>query len=251
MNEPRAENFEKKGIRLNKYVSNAGVCSRRKADEFIKAGKIKVNGEVVLEMGHKVQADDQVTFDGKVLNPERKKYVLLNKPKDFITTTADERGRKTVMDLIKHAAAGSRLYPVGRLDRMTTGLLLLTNDGELAQKLAHPSGEVKKIYQVTLDKTFTEEDFNNTKKGIKLEEGIAIVDDIAFPDPSQLNIVGVELHIGWNRIVRRIFESQGYVVKKLDRVVYAGLTKKDLPRGKWRFLSKEELIRLKYLGGEK
>ncbi len=236
------------GMRLNKYVSNSGICSRRKADEHIKAGKVKVNGKVILEMGHKVQPNDEVTFEGKKINPERKVYVLLNKPKNFITTTADERGRKTVMDLVRKAAKGARIYPVGRLDRATTGLLLLTNDGELAQKLAHPSGEVRKIYQVTLDNDLTENDFQKIKKGIKLEEGIAQVDAIAYPIEDEPNIVGVELHIGWNRIVRRIFESLGYEVKRLDRVVYAGLTKKDLPRGKWRYLTEKELIRLKYLG---
>jgi len=239
--------IEPRGPRLNKYIANAGICSRRKADEHIAAGKVTVNGEVVTAMGYRVAENDLVLFEGKEVVNSSKVYILLNKPKDFITTTNDERGRRTVMELIKLATGGRRVYPVGRLDRNTTGLLLITNDGDLAQRLSHPSGEIRKLYEVTLDKDVTQAHFDLIKAGLDLEDGHAPVDQLAYPDKSQKNIVGIEIHIGRNRIVRRIFEHLGYKVKKLDRVVYAGLTKRDLPRGKWRFLKEEEVIRLKYL----
>lgn len=235
-------------VRLNKYISNAGICSRRKADEYIKEGLVKVNNEIVYEMGHKVKPGDVVHFRDKIVVSESKFYVLLNKPKDFITTTSDEKGRRTVLDLIKNAAPGVRMYPVGRLDRNTTGLLLLTNDGELAQKLSHPSSNVIKVYQAELDKPITATDLDKIREGITLEDGIALVDevDITFP-PVDHRFVGIAIHIGKNRIVRRIFEHLGYDVKRLDRVSYAGLTKKDLPRGHWRHLTEKEVIFLKHM----
>lgn len=239
---------EKSGlIRLNKYIANAGICSRREADALIKAGQIKVNGEVVKEMGFKVHRDDKVEFKGKRLSPEKPVYVLLNKPKDTITTTDDPEGRPTVMDLVKKAGQ-ERIYPVGRLDRNTTGLLLLTNDGDLAKKLSHPSHKVKKIYQVSLNKKLEEDDLQKIITGLRLEDGLALVDKVAILSPDRKE-VGMELHIGKNRIVRRIFESLGYDIVKLDRVMYAGLTKKDLPRGRWRHLTHQEVINLKYLRG--
>lgn len=235
-------------IRLNKYISNAGICSRRKADELIGQGLVQVNGEVVLEMGHKVNPGDVVTYNGAKVVSENKVYVLLNKPKDFITTTADERGRKTVMELVKHASKGARLYPIGRLDRNTTGLLLLTNDGELAQHLSHPSTNVIKVYQAELDKPIKRADLETIRNGVELEDGLAQVDEIDITEPQvDARFVGIAIHSGKNRIVRRIFEHLGYEVKKLDRVSYAGLTKKDLPRGKWRFLTEQELVYLKHL----
>ncbi|MCE7861943.1 MAG: rRNA pseudouridine synthase [Bacteroidetes bacterium CHB5] len=231
-------------IRLNKFIANSGVGSRREADELIKMGLITVNGEVVTEMGHKVKVTDDVRYEGKKLKAEDPVYVLLNKPKGFITTTDDPQERKTVMNLVANASK-ARIYPVGRLDRNTTGLLLLTNDGDLADKLTHPSYNVKKIYKVELDKPITRNDFQKIKDGVYLEEGRAMVDDLAIIEGDN-KTVGIELHIGWNRIVRRIFESLGYVVEKLDRVVYAGLDKKDLGRGEWRFLKPEEVIKLKH-----
>jgi 23S rRNA pseudouridine2605 synthase len=232
------------GIRLNRYIANAGVCSRREADTLIAAGEIKVNGEVVTEMGYVVKPEDTVQYGKKKLNREKMVYVLLNKPKDFITTTDDPEGRKTVMDLVANASK-ERVFPVGRLDRNTTGLLLFTNDGELAQKLTHPSHKNSKIYQVELDKPLTEEHFKQIQAGLELEDGKAEVDDLAMIGDTG-KFVGIEIHIGKNRIVRRIFEHLGYDVVSLDRVQYAGLTKKDLPRGKWRFLNEKEVIRLKY-----
>ncbi|EMR01288.1 pseudouridine synthase [Cesiribacter andamanensis] len=231
-------------IRLNKYIADAGICSRRDADELIASGQIKVNGEVITQMGYKVSRSDTVLYNGKKINPEKLVYVLLNKPKDFITTTDDPQERKTVMDLVDNAAE-QRIYPVGRLDRNTTGLLLLTNDGDLAEKLSHPSHKVKKVYQVLLDKPLAEEDFEKVQAGVELEDGPAPIDEIGYVVPDR-TVVGVELHIGRNRIVRRIFESLGYEVLGLDRVIYAGLTKKDLPRGEWRYLSQKEVIRLKH-----
>jgi 23S rRNA pseudouridine2605 synthase len=239
-------------IRLNKYLAHAGVASRRKADELIAAGKVKVNGKVVLEMGYKVMANDKVTFDNKVINPEKKVYILLNKPKDCITTTNDEKDRRTVLDLIQGAYAQiesvkkPRLYPVGRLDRNTSGVLLITNDGELAQNLTHPSREIKKIYHVFLDKNLTPEDFEKIVHGVVLEDGIAPVDELAFSNPKNKKEIGIQIHNGKNRIVRRIFEYLGYVVEKLDRVYFGGLTKKDLPRGRWRFLDEDEIRLLKH-----
>jgi 23S rRNA pseudouridine2605 synthase len=236
---------ENRGIRLNKFIANSGICSRRKADELIANGLVKVNGKVVLEMGFRVKREDQVEYNGKKVWPQQYVYVLLNKPKDFITTTSDEKNRKTVMDLVKKATQ-KRIYPVGRLDRKTTGLLLLTNDGELTQKLSHPSSEVKKLYAVTLDKPLKTSDLDKIREGLTLEDGDVKVDDIAYSDHDDHRKIGIELHVGKNRIVRRIFEHLGYDVKYLDRVIYAGLTKKDLPRGKWRFLTKKEVIHLKH-----
>jgi 23S rRNA pseudouridine2605 synthase len=240
-------------VRLNKYIAHAGVASRRGADELIKEGRVKVNGEVVTEMGYKVKLKDDVEFDGKSLSLERKYYLLLNKPKDFITTVSDERDRKTVMDLIRSAYTQMktikrpRLYPVGRLDRNTTGVLLITNDGELAQKLTHPSSEVRKVYHVLLDKKLMKEDFDKIAEGgVVLEDGIAEVDIIAYPNPKNKAEIGLEIHTGKNRFVRRIFESLGYDIEKLDRVSFAGLTKKDLPRGRWRFLQEDEVRLLKH-----
>jgi len=232
-------------IRLNKYISNSGVCSRREADELIKMGLISVNGQVITEMGFKVKPTDDVRHESKRLAAEKQVYILLNKPKGFITTTDDPQERKTVMSLIG-TAVKERIYPVGRLDRNTTGLLLLTNDGDIADKLTHPSYKAKKIYKVELDKPLTKADFEKIIEGIRLEEGKVVVDDLAFIDDDKKNI-GIELHIGWNRIVRRIFEFLGYEVVKLDRVVYAGLDKKNLGRGEWRFLKQEEVVKLKHL----
>ena len=235
---------DERNIRLNKYIADAGVCSRREADKLIEAGEIKVNGEVITELGYKVSRKDAVTYNGKKLQQEKLVYVLLNKPKNFITTVDDPDERRTVMQLVENAA-DERIYPVGRLDRNTTGLLLLTNDGELAKRLTHPSHNIKKIYQVDLDKPLTEEDFEKIQEGVTLEDGQAKVDEIAILSEDR-SIVGLEIHIGRNRIVRRIFEHLGYEVLRLDRVMFAGLTKKDLPRGKWRYLSEKELIRLKH-----
>ncbi|GAB3542303.1 pseudouridine synthase [Pontibacter brevis] len=241
----RKEEGEDDGtIRLNRFIANAGICSRREADLLIEAGEIKVNGEVVTEMGYKVQPTDNVQYGKKILNREKLVYVLLNKPKDFLTTTDDPEGRKTVMDLVA-GASNERIFPVGRLDRNTTGLLLFTNDGELAQKLTHPSNGIKKIYQVELDKPLTKEDFKKIAEGVELEDGKAEVDDVAILGESN-KFVGIEIHIGRNRIVRRIFEHLGYEVVTLDRVQYAGLTKKDLPRSNWRYLTEKEVVRLKY-----
>ena len=238
------EDFGTDELRLNRYIANAGVCSRREADTLIAAGEIKVNGEVMTEMGYKVQPEDTVQYGKTNLSREKSVYVLLNKPKDFITTTEDPEGRRTVMDLVA-SASKERIFPVGRLDRNTTGLLLFTNDGEVAQKLSHPSHKNKKIYQVELSQPLSEEDLRQIADGLELEDGKAIVDDVAVV-AGNAHFVGIEIHIGRNRIVRRIFEHLGYEVVALDRVQYAGLTKKDLPRGKWRFLSEQEVIRMKY-----
>lgn len=235
----------KEGVRLNKFLANAGIASRRKCDELIQQGLVEVNGKVVKEMGHRIEASDKVTFKGKVVSPANFVYVLLNKPKDVITTTDDEKGRRTVLDLVSHATE-ERIYPVGRLDRNTTGLLLITNDGELAQKLSHPSNEVEKLYHVGLDKAISKEHFEAIVKGVTLEDGVVPVDELAYANPQDLREVGIKLHVGRNRVVRRLFEHLGYQVVKLDRVMYAGLTKKDLPRGKWRFLRKQEVIFLKH-----
>ncbi|NAS12765.1 pseudouridine synthase [Poritiphilus flavus] len=230
-------------IRLNKYVANSGVCSRREADVYIAAGNVTVNGKPITEMGYKVKTGDEVRFDGRLLNPEKKEYVLLNKPKNFITTTSDERGRRTVMELISNASR-ARLVPVGRLDRNTTGLLLFTNDGDLAKKLTHPKHGVRKIYHVELNKNLKADDLRKIKTGLELEDGPVLVDDASYIDNAPKREVGIKIHSGRNRIVRRIFEHLGYDVVKLDRVVFAGLTKKDLPRGHWRYLTKEEVIHL-------
>lgn len=230
---------------LNKFIAHAGVCSRRDAIELIKGGKVKVNGELIVEPGHKINEGDEVKLAGKKLTKVNNLvYILLNKPKDYITTTDDPQKRKTVLDLIKNVAG--RVYPVGRLDRNTSGVLLLTNDGELAQKLTHPSNEVKKIYAVTLDKPLTKNHFDQILKGVELEDGQAKVDSIGFTDSKDHTQVGVELHSGRNRIVRRIFEHFGYDVKNLDRVMFAGLTKKNVQRGKWRSLTDKEVRDLKF-----
>ncbi len=227
-------------IRLNKFMANAGICSRREADEYITSGKVKVNGEVVSELGVKIKPTDVVEFDEKVVTPERKCYVLLNKPKDCVTTSDDPNGRLTVLDLVKNACK-ERIYPVGRLDRNTTGVLLLTNDGDLASKLTHPKFVKKKIYHVWTDKDITEEDMQRIADGIELEDGEIHADAISYASETDRNQAGIEIHSGRNRIVRRIFEHLGYRVTKLDRVYFAGLTKKNLPRGKWRYLTQEEV----------
>ena len=231
---------------LNKYLAHSGVCSRRDAVEVIKSGKVKVNGEVVTEPGHKIAPKDSVTVAGKKVHPVRNLvYILLNKPKDYLTTTEDPHNRKTVLDLIQKATS-ERIYPVGRLDRNTSGVLLLTNDGDLSQKLTHPSNEVRKVYAVTLDKPLTKHHFDALLKGVELEDGVAHVDSLAYTDATDPTQIGIELHSGKNRIVRRIFEHFGYQVKNLDRVMFAGLTKKNVQRGKWSFLSEKEVRDLKY-----
>ncbi|MBF0596847.1 pseudouridine synthase [Faecalibacter rhinopitheci] len=234
-------------IRLNKYVANAGIASRREADELIKTGIVTVNGQVISEMGYKVQPGDEVRFDGKRISSEKNVYFLLNKPKGFITTSKDEKDRSTVMDLMRPATT-ARIFPVGRLDRQTTGVLLFTNDGYLTKKLTHPSHDVKKIYHVTLDKKLTANDLAEIKKGIRLiPEGIAIVDNISYIEKRPKNEVGIEIHIGWNRVVRRIFEKLDYKVEALDRVSFAGLTKKTVGRGDFRPLTEMEVNFLKMM----
>ncbi len=243
---PLPNTQEVEGMRLNKYVAHCGICSRRQAAEYIKEGQVAVNGEKVSEPGYQVKEGDQVTFRGKPIRPERKlAYILLNKPKDFITTVKDERGRRTVLDLLG-SEVQERVFPVGRLDRATTGLLLLTNDGELAEKLAHPSHKMKKLYHAVLDKPLDAPDLDKIRNGLELEDGKAPVDAVDYVRGKKKNEVGIELHIGRNRIVRRIFEHLGYEVVRLDRVYYAGLTKKDLPRGRWRHLTEKEVIMLKH-----
>lgn len=230
-------------IRLNKYISNAGLCSRREADTLIETGAIMVNGEIVTELGTKVMPTDEVRFGDKILQREKPVYVLLNKPKDYITTMEDDRGRKNVLDLVRNACK-ERIYPVGRLDKNTTGLLLFTNDGEMTKRLTHPKHGVKKTYFVELNKKIIAADFQAISEGLELEDGIITVDELAYVGDTKREI-GITIHSGRNRIVRRIFESLGYEVVKLDRVVFAGLTKKDLPRGKWRFLTEAEVNILK------
>ena len=231
-------------LRLNKFLANAGVCSRREADEFIQAGVVSVNGEIVTELGTKILRTDLVKFHDQPVNIEKKVYVLLNKPKDYVTTSDDPQQRKTVMDLVKNACP-ERIYPVGRLDRNTTGVLLLTNDGDLASKLTHPKYLKKKIYHVYLDKNVTAHDLAQIAEGIQLEDGEIKADDVQYAHPTDKKQVGIEIHSGKNRIVRRIFESLGYRVQKLDRVQFAGLTKKNLKRGDWRYLTEEEVDRLR------
>ena len=236
-------------VRLNKFIANAGICSRREADEMIEAGVISVNGEVITEMGYKVMPGDAVKYNNELLRGERMVYILLNKPKDFITTTDDPEDRKTVMNLIAKACK-ERVYPVGRLDRNTTGVLLFTNDGDLAKKLTHPSFQVHKIYQVELDRSLKSSDMDIVAEGVKLDDGFIKPDEVVYASADK-NIIGMELHSGKNRIVRRIFEHIGYEVKKLDRVVFAGLTKKDVPRGRWRFLTEMEVANLKMITGKR
>lgn len=233
---------------LNKYIAHGGVCSRRDAVDLIKGGKVKVNGELILEPGHKVNIADTVSVAGKKITPVQDfVYILLNKPKDYLTTTEDPQQRKTVLDLLKSAPA-TRIYPVGRLDRNTSGVLLLTNDGDLSQKLTHPSNEIKKVYAVTLDRPLVKAHFEAILKGVQLEDGLAQVDVLAYADTKDHTQLGVEIHSGRNRIVRRLFEHFGYDVKALDRVVFAGLTKKNVNRGKWRFLTEKEVRNLKFFG---
>ena len=234
------------GIRLNKFISNSGICSRREADTYIEHGSVTVNGNLITEMGYKVQPNDDVRFDGTSISPEKKKYVLLNKPKNYITTMDDERGRKTVMELVSNAAK-ERIYPVGRLDRMTTGLLLFTNDGELAKKLTHPKHDVKKLYHASLDRKLDLKDLQKLRGEVVIEGKKVFIDAISYVEGQTKTEVGIEIHSGRNRIVRKIFEHVGYKVVKLDRVLFAGLTKKNLPRGRWRELTKQELSNLQMI----
>ena len=243
--EYKEENFDPtEPLRLNKFLANAGVCSRREADEFIQAGVVTVNGEVVTELGTKILRTDEVKFHDTPVSLEKKVYVLLNKPKDYVTTSDDPQQRKTVMDLVKDVCP-ERIYPVGRLDRNTTGVLLLTNDGDLASKLTHPKFLKKKVYHVHLDKNLTSHDMEQIREGITLEDGEIKADAIEYADERDKAQVGIEIHSGKNRIVRRIFESLGYRVTKLDRVQFAGLTKKNLRRGDWRFLTEKEVDMLR------
>jgi len=231
-------------MRLNKFISNSGMCSRREADEFITSGAVTVNAEVIKELGVKVNIFDEIKVNEKVVIAERKVYILLNKPKGLVTTLDDPNAKKTVMDLLRHCCR-ERIFPVGRLDKASTGVLLLTNDGELTTRLTQPKFKKKKIYHVHLDKPLTLVDMDLIAKGVELEDGISFADEIGFPDPDDKTRVGIEIHSGKNRIIRRIFQHMGYKVKKLDRVYFAGLTKKGLGRGKWRFLSEREVNYLK------
>ena len=232
---------------LNKFISHSGLCSRRDAAELVKSGKVQVNGKLITEPGFKVDAQQEIKVNGKKITIQKNLvYILLNKPKDYITTTDDPQGRHTVLELIKNATK-ERVYPVGRLDRNTTGVLLLTNDGELTQKLSHPSYEIKKIYEVRLDKPLVKKDFDQVLQGITLEDGFIAPDVMAYADVKDKSVIGIEIHSGRNRIVRRIFEHLGYDVKNLDRVMYANLTKKNVERGKWRFLNEKEVRILKYM----
>lgn len=236
-----------KTMPLNKFVAHCGVCSRRDAVELIKDGKVKVNDIVVTEPGHKIAPNDIVAYLGKKIIPEKNLvYILLNKPKDYITTSEDPEGRKTVLDLLKGVAT-ERIFPIGRLDRNTTGVLLLTNDGDLTQKLSHPSNEVRKIYEVKLDKPLSKVDFERLLNGLDLEDGFVRPDSLAYADPKDKSVIGIELHSGRNRIVRRMFECIGYDVKNLDRVMFGNLTKKNVERGKWRYLNEKEIRLLKFM----
>ena len=236
-----------KTMPLNKYVAHCGICSRRDAVPLIKEGKMRVNDVVILEPGFKVNPNDVVSFAGKKIVPEKNLvYILLNKPKDYITTLDDPEGRKTVLDLLRGVTA-ERIFPVGRLDRNTTGVLLLTNDGDLTQKLSHPSHEVRKIYEVKLDKPLGKLDFERILNGLDLEDGFVRADSLAYTDPKDKSIIGIELHSGRNRIVRRMFESLGYDVRNLDRVMFGNLTKKNVERGKWRYLVEKEIRLLKFM----
>lgn len=249
-NKPQDNLIEKEPqdlIRLNKYIANAGVCSRREADKLIQSGLIQVNGKTIIDLGTKITLTDKVIYENRILKTEKKFYVLLNKPKGYITTTDDPHDRKTVMFLTQNACK-ERIYPVGRLDKNTTGLLLLTNDGDLAKKLTHPKHQIRKIYHVITDQNLTKNDFIKIEQGITLEDGTIMVDKIAYVNPEvSKKEIGIEIHSGKNRIIRRIFESLGYKVVRLDRVTFAGITKKDVPRGKWRYLSEREVGYLKML----
>ena len=234
----------KEEVRLNKFIANSGVCSRREADNLILAGVVTVNGKLVTELGTKVNINtDDVRFNGERLRGEEKVYIVMNKPKGFVTTASDPHADKTVMDLLKNC--GARVFPVGRLDKNTTGVLMFTNDGEIAEKLTHPSYDKKKIYQVSLDKDLAKEDYEHIMSGIELADGVIAADELEYIDDSDHRKLGIEIHSGKNRIVRRIFESLGYTVKALDRVYFAGLTKKGLKRGAWRYLSQGEVNILK------
>jgi len=242
----KADSRDLQQMPLNKYLAHSGISGRREAADIVKQGVVKVNNVVVTEPGHKVSANDDIRVNGKkIFLSKNLVYILLNKPKDFLTTTDDPQGRKTVLDIVGKATP-ERIYPVGRLDRNTSGVLLLTNDGELSQKLTHPSNEVKKIYHVTLNRPLDKKDFDKILKGITLEDGPAHVNVLAYTDINDKTQIGVEIHSGRNRIVRRIFEALGYDVKNLDRVSFAGLTKKNVERGKWRFLTEKEVRLLKY-----
>ncbi len=242
--EKRNEKPESELVRLNKFIATSGICSRREADEYIRTGLVKVNGVIITEMGVKINPTDEVKFNDSLIKSERKVYILLNKPKDFITTVDDPFAKRTVLDLVKNACR-ERIYPVGRLDRNTTGVLLLTNDGELTKKLTHPKYEKKKIYHVGLDKFITRADLEKIAEGIELEDGFIKADAISYIEDGDKKQVGIELHSGKNRIVKRIFERLGYEVVRLDRVYFAGLTKKNLPRGHWRALTEQEIGMLK------
>ncbi|MEE4000637.1 pseudouridine synthase [Tenacibaculum sp. FZY0031] len=245
-NKPAQKKTEDTGIRLNKFISNSGICSRREADTYIEHGSVSVNGKLVTEMGYKVQPTDEVRFDGTLISMEQKRYVLLNKPKNHITTMEDDRGRKTVMELVGNATR-ERIYPVGRLDRNTTGLLLFTNDGELAKKLTHPKHNVRKLYHASLDKKLTVADLEKLRGDVIIEGRKVFIDAVSYVEGEKKTEVGIEIHSGRNRIVRKIFEHYGYHVKKLDRVIFAGLTKKNLPRGRWRELTQQEINTLHML----
>lgn len=243
---PQPKKTDADGIRLNKFISNSGICSRREADTYIEHGSVTVNGKLVTEMGYKVKPGDEVRFDGTLISPEEKRYVLLNKPKNYITTMDDDRGRKTVMDLVENATK-ERIYPVGRLDRMTTGLLLFTNDGELAKKLTHPKHNVRKLYHASLDRKLDLKDLDKLRGDVIIEGRKVFIDAVSYVEGQNKTEIGIEIHSGRNRIVRKIFEHVGYKVVKLDRVIFAGLTKKNLPRGRWRELTKQEVINLQML----
>lgn len=234
------------GIRLNKFISNSGICSRREADTYIEHGSVTVNGKLVTEMGYKVKSGDEVRFDGSLISPEKKRYVLLNKPKNYITTMDDDRGRKTVMDLVQNATE-ERIYPVGRLDRMTTGLLLFTNDGDLAKKLTHPKHHIRKLYHASLDRKLDLKDLERLRGDVIIEGRKVFIDAVSYVEGQNRTEVGIEIHSGRNRIVRKIFEHVGYKVTKLDRVIFAELTKKNLPRGRWRELTKQEIFNLQMM----
>lgn len=231
-------------VRLNRFIANSGICSRREADDLIRNGLITVNGKVVTEMGLKVSSKDEVRYKNRKLATEKKVYILMNKPKDYVTTVEDPHADHTVLEIIGDECR-ERVYPVGRLDKSTTGVLLLTNDGELAGRLTHPRYEKKKIYHVTLDRPVLKNDLFKITGGVELEDGIVAADAVAYADQDDKSQIGIELHSGKNRVIRRMFETLGYRVKKLDRVYFAGLTKKNLPRGKWRYLSEKEIVMLK------
>ena len=249
-NKKNNKSTETEMIRLNKYIAGSGACSRRQADELISQGQVKVNGKVVTEMGHKVSRSDKVELNGKKLFSEKLVYVLLNKPKDAITTTNDPHGRRTVVDVLKWQG-NERLFPVGRLDRNTTGVLLLTNDGQLSQEMTHPKYNVRKTYKATLDRGLTTADLDKLIAGVELEDGLAKADEVAFVDPSDKRQVGVEIHSGKNRIVRRMFEAIGFEVVALDRVLFGDLSKDGLSRGKWRYLKEYEVRKLKKTAGKR